>query len=165
MNADNSLDDIMHPDGTMRSCFAPTDSEDDPAPCPTEGCDNNTGADGNSCAECQARDAEYRKEYERYGRREVANRYLGGWHTVFLCSPDPLHSIHPIKLGNSIFTLSFKSCRGKRASCFSWLFTKRSLIKMARKRELPTFIYRTDLPFKTGHVIRETKREFLRSPR
>lgn len=26
---DNSLDEVMHPDGSTRSCFAPTDSEDD----------------------------------------------------------------------------------------------------------------------------------------
>ncbi len=34
------------------------------------------------------------------------------------------------------------------------------MLKMARKRELPTFVYRTDLPIKTGHLKRETKREF-----
>lgn len=34
------------------------------------------------------------------------------------------------------------------------------MLAIARKRDLPTFIYRTDLPFKTGPVIRETKREF-----
>lgn len=36
----------------------------------------------------------------------------------------------------------------------------RHMLKMARKREIPAFVYRTDLPFKTGHVVRETKREF-----
>ena len=34
------------------------------------------------------------------------------------------------------------------------------MIKMARKRDLPIFIYRTDYPAKTGHDKRETKREF-----
>jgi len=34
------------------------------------------------------------------------------------------------------------------------------MIKMARKRDLPIFIYRTDYPAETGHDKRETKREF-----
>lgn len=34
------------------------------------------------------------------------------------------------------------------------------MLKMARKRELPTFVYRTDIPCKTGFLKRETKREF-----
>lgn len=34
------------------------------------------------------------------------------------------------------------------------------MLAMARKRDLPIFIYRTDLPFKTGHDKRESKREF-----
>ena len=34
------------------------------------------------------------------------------------------------------------------------------MIKMARKRELPIFVYRTDIPKKTGHLKRETKKEF-----
>lgn len=34
------------------------------------------------------------------------------------------------------------------------------MIKMARKRELPIFVYRTDIPCKTGHLKRENKREF-----
>lgn len=34
------------------------------------------------------------------------------------------------------------------------------MIAMARKRDLPIFIYRTDHPYKTGHDVRESKREF-----
>lgn len=34
------------------------------------------------------------------------------------------------------------------------------MIKMARARDLPIFVYRTDIPCKTGHLKRETKREF-----
>lgn len=74
-DADNSLDDVMHPDGTMRSRFAPTDSEDDHEPCPTEGCDNLASADGDPCASCQAEHDYWRSEWERYGRREY-NRDL-----------------------------------------------------------------------------------------
>jgi predicted Rossmann fold nucleotide-binding protein DprA/Smf involved in DNA uptake len=34
------------------------------------------------------------------------------------------------------------------------------MIAMARKRELPIFVYRTDFPYKTGFLKHETKREF-----
>ena len=34
------------------------------------------------------------------------------------------------------------------------------MIKMARKRDLPIFVYRTDIPCKTGHLKRENKKEF-----
>jgi hypothetical protein len=34
------------------------------------------------------------------------------------------------------------------------------MMAMASKRDLLTFVYRTDLPYKTGHIKRESKREF-----
>lgn len=34
------------------------------------------------------------------------------------------------------------------------------MIKMARKRELPIYVYRTDIPRKSGHMEYETKRQF-----
>lgn len=36
------------------------------------------------------------------------------------------------------------------------------MIAMAKKRELPIFIYRTDIPRLTGHVQYETREQFYR---
>jgi hypothetical protein len=44
--------------------------------CPTPECDNDAvGDDHGLCVECQATHDYRQREYDRYGRREVANRY------------------------------------------------------------------------------------------
>lgn len=47
-------------------------NDEDSEHCPTEGCDNLAGADGDSCADCQAEHDYWRRQWESYGRREYA---------------------------------------------------------------------------------------------
>lgn len=66
-----------------------TNDDDDREHC-SEGCDGYKDDDGNSCGACQAAEAEWRAEWETYGRREVANRYTQA--DVDDCYSDPCES-------------------------------------------------------------------------
>jgi hypothetical protein len=48
-----------------------TDEEDDPIRCATYECDNLVKDEGDQCHECQANHDYWRRQYDRYGRREM----------------------------------------------------------------------------------------------